>query len=297
MEPNVNRFIDYLDKVRHLSNNTLQSYRRDIEQYITYIKNNKIESYEKISPAIITGYMLHLQNKGRAAATVARSLASIRAFYKYLCKQQILSIDPTGDIHSLKSQRKLPEFLTSQEVNLLLEQPSVGEIKGIRDKAMLEVLYATGIRVSELISLNTEDENIDVGYIICRNNNKERIIPLYSEAMVSLKRYIDNVRPMLIKNPDETALFVNINGGRLTRQGFWKIIKLYTKKANINKHITPHTLRHSFAVHLLENGADLKSIQEMLGHSDISSTQIYTSVVNNRIKNVYNNAHPRARVK
>jgi len=239
--------------------------------------------------------MLALQDEGRANATVSRSLASIRAFYKYLCDQKISPTDPTDGIQTVRVERKIPQILSSREVNLLLEQPSMAELKGIRDKAMLEVMYATGIRVSELISLDVDDTNIDVGYIVCRNNNKERIIPLYSEAIDVVKKYLLQVRPALVKNPTDKALFVNFNGSRLTRQGFWKIIKTYTKKAKISKQITPHTLRHSFAVHLLENGADLKSIQQMLGHSDISSTQIYTSIVSNKIKNVYNSAHPRAR--
>lgn len=295
MTSDINSFMKYLENIKQLSSNTLQSYRHDVERYITYTKKNNIP-YESILPSVITGYMLALQNEGKAASTVSRSLASIRAFYKYLQSQKICPSDPTGGIHAIKPERKLPQILTSQEVNLLLEQPSMAELKGVRDKAMLEVLYATGMRVSELISLNVNDENVDVGYIICRNSN-ERIIPIYAEAVTAIKRYLQSARPVFVKDSDEQALFVNVNGGRLTRQGFWKIIKTYTKKANITKQITPHTLRHSFAAHLLENGADLKSIQEMLGHSDISSTQIYTSVVTNKIKNVYNNAHPRARVK
>ncbi len=296
MEANLNGFVDYMEHTKRLSANTLQSYRRDIEQYFTYIKKCSIEDYKDISPSAILSYMLHLQNEGRAVATVSRSLASIRAFYQFMFKQKICACDPTGELHSLKSERKLPQVLSSQEVNTLLEQPAGVDFKGMRDKAMLEVLYATGIRVSELISLDIDSINTDVGYIVCKSNNKERIIPLYTEAVNALKKYIHTARPTMVKGGDDKALFINSNGGRLTRQGFWKIIKAYTSQAGIKKDITPHTLRHSFAVHLLENGADLKSIQEMLGHSDISSTQIYASVVNNKIKNVYNNAHPRAKV-
>lgn len=296
MEPNVDSFIEYLDSTKHLSENTLQSYRRDIGQYITYIKKNNIEKYENIPSSVILGYMLYLQGEGKASATVSRSLASIRAFYQYLFKKKLCTCDPTCELHSLKQEKKLPQILSSHEVNLLLEQPSGADLKGLRDKAMLELLYATGIRVSELISLDVDDVNIDVGYIICRNNMKERIIPLYAAAVSALKKYLSGVREVLLRSPDETALFVNINGGRLTRQGFWKIVKAYKAQANIKKEITPHTLRHSFAAHLLENGADLKSIQEMLGHSDISSTQVYMNLVSNKIKNVYNNAHPRAKV-
>ncbi|MDR0405947.1 MAG: site-specific tyrosine recombinase XerD [Clostridiales bacterium] len=295
MEPNLDSFMEYLEHTKHLSNNTLQSYRRDLGQYLAYIKNNDIQRYENISPSIILGYMLQLQNEGKAAATVSRSLASIRAFYRFLFQQKKCSFDPTGELRSLKPEKKLPQILSGREVNLLLEQPSGGDMKGARDKAMLELLYATGIRVSELISLNITDVNVDVGYIICKNNRKERVIPLYAAAVSALKKYITSVRPLLLKSADEVSLFVNVNGSRLTRQGFWKIVKAYKKKANISTDLTPHTLRHSFAAHLLENGADLKSIQEMLGHSDISSTQIYMNVVSNKIKNVYNNAHPRAK--
>jgi len=297
VDPNICLFIEYLKNEKQLSNNTLQSYQRDIIKYITYIKKNDITSYENILPSTITKYFFTLQNEGKANATISRSLASIRAFYKYLYNQKIAFSDPTDNIHTVKTERKLPQILSSSEVNLLLEQPSLAEQKGIRDKAMLETMYATGMRVSELISLNIDDANTDVGYIICRNKNKERTIPLYSEAVGAIKKYLANARPVMIKNPTEKALFVNFNGEGLTRQGFWKIIKTYTKKAKITKHITPHTLRHSFAVHLLENGADLKSIQQMMGHCDISSTQIYTSVVSNKIKNVYLNSHPRAKSK
>jgi len=295
METNVKLFIDYLKNEKHLSDNTLQSYKRDITQYITYLVNNKINNCINVSPTIVLNYMLYLQKEGRATATISRSLASTRSFYQYLCMQNICHIDPTTEVHSFKAEKKLPQVLTSQEINLLLDQPSCADLKGIRDKAMLELLYATGIRVTELISLNVEDLNIEVGYIICRNNIKERIVPLYAEAVNALKKYLINVRAIMVNVPDEKSLFVNVNGNRLTRQGFWKIIKSYKAQAKIKKDITPHTLRHSFAAHLLENGADLKSIQEMLGHSDISSTQVYASVVKNRIKEVYKNSHPRAK--
>ncbi|OQB11567.1 MAG: Tyrosine recombinase XerD [Firmicutes bacterium ADurb.Bin193] len=295
METYMGAFMEYLQMSKRLSSNTLQSYRRDIGQFITYIKNNSSCDYENITPSVVLGYMLHLQNEGKAAATVSRSLASIRAFYQFLYRQKVCAYDPTTELHCLKAEKKLPQILSSSEVNLLLDQPSGADLKGIRDKAMLEVLYATGIRASELISLNVSDVNTDVGYIICRNNSKERVIPLYPDASRALKKYLTSSRTVLVRDNDETALFVNVNGGRMTRQGFWKIIKVYKTRANINKDITPHTLRHSFAAHLLENGADLKSIQEMLGHSDISSTQIYASIVSNKIKNVYNSAHPRAK--
>lgn len=288
-------FIDYLENIRKLSNNTIQSYRRDIAQFITYIRNKKTIKYENASPTVILDYMMHMQNQGKAASTVSRSLASIRAFYRFLVDRHISESDPTLELNSLKTEKKLPQILTSDEINLLLEQPPLSEAKGIRDKAMLEVLYATGIRVSELVSLEVSDVNLELGYIICRGRNKERIIPLYEEAVNALRVYVDKVRVTMTQNQEERTVFLNFNGSGLTRQGFWKIIKCYTKKAAIDKDITPHTLRHSFAAHLLQNGADLKSLQQMLGHSDISSTQVYTNLIENKIKNVYINAHPRAK--
>ncbi len=225
MEAGLNIFMDYLENTKHLSDNTIQSYGRDIGQYFTYIKKCNIENYKDISPSAILGYMLYLQNEGKAAATVSRSLASIRAFYQFMFKQKICKCDPTGELHALKTERKLPQVLSSQEINKLLEQPACVDFKGMRDKAMLELLYATGIRVTELISLNTNNVNIDVGYIVCKSNNKERIIPLYAEAVSAIKKYIAVARPSLMRNDEEKALFVNVNGSRLTRQGFWKIIK------------------------------------------------------------------------
>ena len=295
MEPNLELFIDYLANTRKLSVNTIESYRLDIVQYITYVRKNNIAKYENASPTVILDYMMHLKNIGKAASTISRSLASIRAFYRFLVDRHISETDPTMDLQSIRPEKKLPQILTSSEINLLLEQPSTSDAKGIRDKAMLEVLYATGIRVSELVSLQMSDVNLDLGYIICRSTKKERIIPLYEEAVNTLRIYMEKARGTMTANPEEKALFLNVNGSRITRQGFWKVVKSYTKKAAIDKDITPHTLRHSFAAHLLQNGADLKSIQQMLGHSDISSTQIYTNLINNKIKNVYINAHPRAK--
>lgn len=295
MDLHLESFMQYMKDEKKLSANTLESYRRDVAQYIAYLQDNGIMDYTTVTPTMFLNYMLYLQKVGKAASTVSRSIASIRAFYHYLRKLSLCSTDPTENVHSLKQERKLPQILTSEEVDLLLEQPSGKDLKSIRDKAMLELLYATGMRVTELISLNIEDFNGDVGYILCRSTEKERIIPLYPQAVQAIKKYITDARDIMIDVEDEKALFVNINGKRLTRQGFWKIIKQYKNMANISKDITPHTLRHSFAAHLLENGADLKSLQEMLGHSDISSTQVYTNVVKNRLKEVYKNAHPRSK--
>jgi len=297
MYENVEAFIAYLQNEKKLSDNTLQSYRRDINQYINYLKEINIKSCKDVKQDIFANYMMFLQKEGKATATISRTIASTRAFYKYLCNNNLCIADPTEQIHSLKPDKKLPQVLTSKEINLLLDQPRGADVKSVRDKSMLELLYATGIRVSELISLNLDDVNLDIGYIICRSSQRERIIPLYPQAVSAIKKYIAGARNTLISENEEQSLFVNINGNRLTRQGFWKIIKTYKTQAKIKKDITPHTLRHSFATHLLENGADLKSIQEMLGHVDISSTQIYANVIKNKINQVYNSAHPRAKIK
>jgi integrase/recombinase XerD len=242
----------------------------------------------------VIAYLLQLQKKGRATSTISRNLASIRSFYQYLYKKKVIDIDPTTELESPKVEKKLPQILSTQEVELLLDQPKCLDLKGIRDKAMLELLYATGIRVSELISLNLNDINLDLGYLICNKGSRERTIPIGSISITAVHEYLNKSRKFLLQDADDEALFVNINGRRLTRQGFWKIIKHYKNQANINKDITPHTLRHSFAAHLLENGADLRSIQEMLGHSDISSTQIYAQMAKNKIKEIYKRTHPRA---
>ena len=231
---------------------------------------------------------------GKSAASVTRFLASVKSFYSYMVAAGELKKNPAQGVAAAKVERKYPEILTAKEVELFLEQPRCVDAKGYRDHAMLELLYATGIRVSELISLDLKDLNLSAGFIRCASRGKERIIPLYHTAVKALQDYVRDIRPQLIADGGEQALFVNMNGERMSRQGFWKIIKYYQEKAGIEKDITPHTLRHSFAVHLLENGADLRSIQEMLGHADISSTQIYTHVVKHQLKDVYQKAHPRA---
>ena len=294
MEDLVLKFLTFLEKDKRLSLNTLQSYRRDIEQYITYLNEMKIHNIANTNKTTVIAYLLHLQKKGRATSTISRNLASIRSFYQYLTKSGVINSDPTEDLESPKVEKKLPQILSTKEVELLLEQPKCDDLKGYRDKAMLELLYATGIRVSELICLNVSDVNLEMGFIRCNKGNKERMTPIGSLSIQALNEYLTKSRNLLIQRSDEKALFVNVNGKRLTRQGFWKIIKQYKNQAKINKDITPHTLRHSFAAHLLENGADLKSIQEMLGHSDISSTQVYAQIAKNRIKEVYKKTHPRA---
>lgn len=294
MEALVQKFVNFLERDKRLSLNTLQSYRRDIEQYITYLREINLQNISNTNKTTVIAYLLYLQKKGRATSTISRNLASIRSFYQYIAKNKIIDQDPTSELESPKVEKKLPQILSTKEVELLLEQPKCVDLKGYRDKAMLELLYATGIRVSELINLNASDINLEMGFIRCNKGSRERMIPIGSIAINAVREYLEKSRNLLIQNIDEKALFVNINGRRLTRQGFWKIIKQYKNQAKINKDITPHTLRHSFAAHLLENGADLRSIQEMLGHSDISSTQIYAQIAKNKIKEIYKKTHPRA---
>ncbi len=294
MEAILENFINFLEKDKGLSVNTLQSYKRDIEQYINYLKDINLNNLSNTQKATIIAYILNLQKKGRATTTISRNIASLRSFYQYIKKNKIIEQDPTEGVESPKVQKKLPQILSTQEVKLLLEQPKCVDLKGYRDKAMLELLYATGIRVSELIALDNSDVDLDMKFIRCSKSTRERIIPIGSIAVKSISDYLNKSRKFLINDINEKAMFVNINGGRLTRQGFWKIIKQYKNQSKINKDITPHMLRHSFAAHLLENGADLKSIQEMLGHSDISSTQIYAQITKNKIKEVYKKTHPRA---
>lgn len=295
MESYVNEFINYLAVERGLAKNTLESYGRDLRQYYSYLNNDRIDAVNQVSRATILAYLEQLQSKGRAVSTISRNLAAIKSYYQFLVRERYLDKDPAANLESPKLEKKLPKILTISEVEELLKQPNSFLPTGMRDKAMLELLYATGIRVSELISLNVSDVNLEMGYIKCfGKGSKERIVPLGSIAAKCVQEYITRGRGKLVRTYDEPALFVNHHGNRLTRQGFWKIIKKYAQEAAITKEITPHTLRHSFATHLLENGADLRSVQEMLGHADISTTQIYTQVTKNRLKEVYEKAHPRA---
>ena len=284
----------YLAQEKHASANTLSSYIRDLNQFRTWLLDSGVTDLRKVKKESINEYLLHMTQIGKSPATVTRSTASIKSFYAYLLQSGAIKANPAKSVAAMKVERKYPEILTNREVELFLEQPKCVDEKGFRDHAMLELLYATGIRVSELIGLNVEDVNLSAGFIRCTSRGKERIVPLYHTAVKALEDYVRDIRPRIIADEEEHALFVNMNGERMSRQGFWKIIKYYQEKAEIDKDITPHTLRHSFAVHLLENGADLRSIQEMLGHADISSTQIYTHVIKKQLKDVYNKAHPRA---
>jgi len=293
MEKQLNLFFGFLENEKKVSANTLQSYKRDLKQFEKYIEQIG-EDYTKVTDEGIKKYIDYMQEIGKKPSTISRGLASIRSFYQYETKNKTVEKDPTEGIQSPKIEKRVPSVLTSNEVALLLEQPKNIDLKGIRDKAMLEFAYATGMRVTEIISLDLEDVNLETGYVTCRNGKRERTVPVGNMSLKALKEYILNARGTMIKVEDEKALFVNVNGQRLTRQGFWKIIKYYKEQAHIEKDITPHVLRHSFATHLLQNGADLKSIQTMLGHSDILSTQIYMQFQDETLKNIYRKAHPRA---
>lgn len=293
MEDLIKKFLSYLQNDKKLSKNTLESYRRDVKNYVAFL-NDKEMTILNSSQDIISEYITKMEEDKKLASTISRNIASIRAFYKYLNGENLIPADPTQGVEAPKIERKAPSILSSSQVELLLEQPKTSELKGLRDKAMLELVYATGIRVTELINLDVVDLDLKKGYVIAKNNEKQRTIPIGSMAAKALNEYLEKARAHMIKGEDNTSLFVNVNGNRLTRQGFWKIIKLYQEQAHIDVDITPHTLRHSFAVHLLENGAQINQIQEMLGHSDKTSTQVYASITQNRLKDVYNKTHPRA---
>ena len=293
MKKQINNFLEFIKEDKKLSDNTLLSYKRDITQFEDYVNSNKL-NYQKVTEEDMKKYFSHLQEIGKKTSTISRNVASIRSFYQYLVRNKKIKKDPTEKIQSPKVEKRAPSVLTSAEIELLLEQPKNVDLKGIRDKAMLEFAYATGMRVSEIISLNIDDINLKDGLVTCKTRTGTRNIPLGTLSLKALADYIENSRPILIKDEKITALFVNTNGQRLTRQGFWKIVRYYKEQAHITKDITPHVLRHSFATHLLQNGADLKSIQTMLGHSDISSTQVYMQFQDESLKNIYKHAHPRA---
>ena len=293
MGNHIDAFILYLHNMKKTSDNTELSYKRDLYKVQVYMEDRGISGVEKITKEDLSGYVKNLEEQKFAAATISRNIASIKAFYHYLYKEGIVSEDISEDLKAPKIEKKIPEILTMDEVIRLLNQPKGDSPKEIRDKAMLELLYATGIRVSELITLKVSDVNLQMGYIVCRDSNKERMIPFGREAKTALLKYMDKIRDVMIGNSDSEILFSNCSGQPMSRQGFWKLIKYYAKKADIQSDITPHTLRHSFAAHLVENGADLRSVQEMLGHSDISTTQIYANLNHNYIREVYAKAHPR----
>ena len=291
----ISAYEKYLIKVKQASTNTVFSYLRDIRQFSAWLQMVAGVNVVDATQLNISEYLVHLEREGRSGATISRSLASIKNFYAYVVSAGFLEASPvSGDIRVERGEKKVPQILTGNEVEQLLAQPACVDPKGFRDKAMLEVMYATGIRVSELIELDVSNVNLELGVIKCNGSKKSRLIPLYPAALRALTTYLNEVRDTMLAEPDEQALFVNISGVRMSRQGFWKILKNYQRSAHIDKDITPHTLRHSFAVHLLENGADLNSVQELMGHSDISSTQMYANLINNKLKSVYEKCHPKA---
>ena len=290
----IKAYENYLTKVKKASSNTIASYMRDIRQFAEWLQNNEELEVLDASQLNIDGYLRYLESNGKSGATVSRCLASLKNFYAYLVSSGFLEKTPVTDIHVDRGEKKVPQILNGKEIELLLAQPVCVDAKGYRDKAMLEVLYATGIRVSELIDLNVDDVSLDQGVIKCNGTKKSRVIPLYPAALRALSVYLREVRESMIADKAEHALFVNVSGTRMSRQGFWKLLKHYQTTARIEKEITPHTLRHSFAVHLLENGADLGSLQELMGHSDISSTQFYTNMIDQKLKSVYAKCHPKA---
>jgi len=290
----IHAYENYLSKVKKASANTIASYIRDIRQFTDWLIESCETDILDVKQVNIRDYLSYLEKIGKSGATVSRVVASLKNFYAYLISSGFADKNPVLNIHVERGEKKLPQILNGREIELLLSQPVCADAKGFRDKAMLEILYATGIRVSELIALDVDDVNLSQGVIKCSNAKKVRSIPLYPAALKALKYYLRDVRVSMLADPSEKALFVNVNGSRMSRQGFWKILKHYQETAHIEKEITPHTLRHSFAVHLLENGADLGSLQELMGHCDISSTQMYTHMINQKLKSVYEKCHPKS---
>lgn len=288
-------FSEYLAVQKPNSANTRDSYLRDIMHFLEFLSNNDVMPLDA-DEAVIQEYVAHLHELKRSPTTISRNLASVRCFYKFLIFRGFLDTNPAKGIKLEKTEKKLPQVLSGEEIERLLAQPDITEPKGCRDKAMLELLYATGIRASELINLNIKDINLRSGVLYCRGNKGVRPIPMYPSAVVAVSDYVYRMRGLIVGPDSENALFVNLNGGRLTRQGFWKIVKGYAAEAGIEQEITPHTLRHSFALHLLENGASVKDIQTMMGHADISSTQVYVQLLDNHVKQVYQDCHPKAKL-
>ncbi len=289
----LSEFIEYLEKEKKLTANTLASYRHDIQAFLEYCADETLSPVQ-ITQKNVKAYLSHLKQLGRANSTISRELVSLKNYYAFMQRRSTVSTNPAAGIRPPRIEKKLPQILTPSEIERLLEQPSPTDPKGSRDKAMLELLYATGIRVTELVWLNVSDVNLDMGFIRCCSTAKERIVPFGKMCTQALTAYMTEARPKLLRTPEEPALFLNILGQRMSRQGFWKLLKQYAASAGIEASITPHTLRHSFAAHLVENGADLHAVQSMLGHADISTTQMYVQLMNSKIKDVYAKAHPRA---
>ncbi|HJC11897.1 MAG TPA: site-specific tyrosine recombinase XerD [Candidatus Blautia merdigallinarum] len=293
MKCEIQEFIDYLHNTRGTSKNTEVSYQRDLRKLEKYLTEGGFETAEQITSTVLNSYVLYMERKNFAASSISRSIASIRAFFQYLTNKYGWKENPAEKLKAPKIEKRMPGILTIEEVDLLLKQPKGNTAKGIRDRAMLELLYATGIRVSELISLKVKDINLKLGYLTCSGGEKERVIPFGSTAKQAVEQYMEGARDQLLGDQESDFLFLNCSGKSMSRQGFWKVLKGYASSAGIQQDITPHTLRHSFAAHLVQNGADLKSVQEMMGHSDISTTQIYMNMNIHKIRDVYMKAHPR----
>ncbi len=290
----IDMFLNYLSVERGLSNNTISAYRRDLTLYVDFLINNRIDALNKTSKNDIVNFMLFQKDHGLSVNSISRRLTAVRIFYRFLVRERILKTDPSSLVDSPKTWKKIPDALSLNEVEILLHQPNIRQMQGVRDKAILEVLYATGMRVSEAVNLKMDSSNFDVGFVRCiGKGNKERIIPLGKKAIESTKRYLSVSRPHFLKEKESNFLFLNRFGNKISRQSLWKLIKRYAKNAEIKKPIKPHILRHSFATHLLEHGADLRSVQEMLGHSNISTTQIYTHINKERLKTIHKTFHPR----
>lgn len=295
MENLLNDFLEYLSVERGLAKNTISAYNQDLKGYISYLRKANIKSIQETKQSNIVSYLLLMQKDGKAGSTISRTCAAIKSFYKFLFREHIISGNPADNLNTPKLEHRLPKVLSAEEIRALFCQPDMSNPLGVRDRSMLELLYATGMRISELLSLSTDSVNLETGFLRCTGKgSKERIVPINSSAIKYLKLYLDNAREKILNGRESKVLYLNRLGEPMTRQGFWKILKKYSKKAGITKKITPHLFRHSFATHLLENGADLRSVQEMLGHADISTTQVYTHITRNKIKEVYDKTHPRA---
>jgi len=287
-------FLNYLTVERGLSKNTINSYKNDLSYYMDFLEASKIDAIAHISKNEIINFMFSQKDRGLASNSVARRLAAIRMFHRFLFRERISKNDPSSVIDSPKLWRKIPDTLSVNEIETLLSQPDSRDLQGMRDRAILETFYATGARVSEVVNLKKDNVNLEIGFLRCvGKGNKERIIPLGKKAVACIQKYIESSRPSFVKNKESGGLFLNRFGGKISRQSLWKLIKKYARDAGIKKHIKPHSLRHSFATHLLEGGADLRSVQEMLGHSNISTTQIYTHVNKDRLKTIHKTYHPR----
>ena len=293
IQKSIDAYVRYLHDVKKTSYNTEMSYQRDLNKMYKYLQENGIKKIAHITEDVLEGYVAYLKEHNFANATMSRHIAAMKGWFLFMVKEGMVEEDVAGNLKAPKIEKKAPDILKTEEVVKLLEEPKGSNPKELRDKAMLELLYATGIRVTELISLTTAQLNMQMNYIICNDGHKDRIIPFGIKARDALLNYLEYSRSVMLHNPKSDILFVNCSGQSMSRQGCWKLIKHYALKAGITADITPHTLRHSFAAHLVENGADLKSVQEMMGHSDISTTQIYANLNQNKLRDVYSKAHPR----